>query len=211
MRREDLRAIEGLTDAQVDAVMALAGRDSSAAHTREEQLQQQLTAAQQGLAAFGTQKPSDLAAALQQVQQLQTQLSEQAADFRFRDFARNAAQDAGAIDADDVINLLEQDAALKGSSNLDADIRAAVDRMKTQTKPHWFNKTSETTPQDNGAGGRKVVVPKPNNNQPAPGQDPTAADFAVMDYMARMELKAKNPTLFEDLCARTRRAARNLY
>lgn len=116
MKREDLRAIEGLTDAQVDAIMALAGRDSTAAHAREDALQQQLTAAQQGLAAFGTQKPSDLATALQQVQQLQTQLNEQAADFRFRNFARNAAQDAGAIDAEDVINLLAQDAALKGEN-----------------------------------------------------------------------------------------------
>ena len=49
MKREDLRAIEGLTDAQVDAIMALAGRDSTAAHAREDALQQQLTAAQQGL------------------------------------------------------------------------------------------------------------------------------------------------------------------
>lgn len=210
MKREELRAIEGLTEAQVDAVMALAGKDSTAAHTREEQLQQQLTAAQQGLAAFGTQKPADLAAALQQVQQLQTQLSEQAADYRFRDFARNAAQDAGAIDAEDVINLLEQNAALKNSTNMDADIRAAVETLKSQTKPHWF-KTSETTPPGNGAGSRKVIVPPPNNNQPNPGQDPTAADFAVMDYMARMELKAKNPTLFADLCAKTRRAARSIY
>lgn len=212
MKREDLRAIEGLTDAQVDAVMALAGRDSTAAHAREEQLQQQLTAAQQGLAAFGTQKPADLAAALQQVQQLQTQLEQQAADFRFRDFARNAAQDAGAIDAEDVINLLEQDVALKASTNLDADIRAAVDKMKSQTKPHWFNKAPNTNHQPDGQGGqRKVVVPPPNNNQPAPGGDPTPADFAMMDYMARMELKAKNPALFADLRAKTSRAAHNLY
>lgn len=211
MKREDLRAIEGMTDAQVDAVMALAGKDSTAAHTREEQLQQQLTAAQNGLAAFGTQKPADLAAALQQVQQLQTQLDQQAADFRFRDFARNAAQDAGAIDADDVINLLEQNAALKASTNLDADIRAAVEKLKTQTKPHWFNKTSETNPPEGGQSGRKVVVPPPNNSKAAPGQDPTLADFAMMDYMARMELKAKNPTLFADLCAKTKQAARNIF
>ena len=154
MKREDLRAIEGLTDAQVDAVMALAGRDSTAAHAREDALQQQLTAAQQGLAAFGTQKPSDLATALQQVQQLQTQLNEQAADYRFRTFARNAAQDAGAIDAEDVVNLLAQDAALKGSDNMDADIRAAVEKMKSQTKPHWFNKAPNTNPQPEGQGGR---------------------------------------------------------
>lgn len=209
MRREDLRAIEGVTDAQVDAVMALAGRDSTAAHVREEALQQQLTAAQQGLAAFGTQKPADLAAALQQVQQLQTQLNEQAADYRFRDFARNAAQDAGAIDAEDVINLLAQDAALKGSSNLDADIRAAVDKLKVQTKPHWFKQTPDDSQGEGQA--RKVVVPKPNNTKTAPGTDPTVADFAMMDYMARMELKAKNPTLFADLCAKNRAAARQIF
>lgn len=209
MKREDLRAIEGMTDAQVDAVMALAGRDSTAAHVREEALQQQLTAAQQGLAAFGTQKPADLAAALQQVQQLQTQLNEQAADYRFRDFARNAAQDAGAIDAEDVINLLAQDAALKGSSNLDADIRAAVDKLKVQTKPHWFKQTPDDSQGEGQA--RKVVVPKPNNTKTAPGTDPTVADFAMMNYMARMELKAKNPTLFADLCAKNRAAARQIF
>lgn len=209
MKREDLRAIEGMTDAQVDAVMALAGRDSTAAHAREDALQQQLTAAQQGLAAFGTQKPADLAAALQQVQQLQTQLNEQAADYRFRDFARNAAQDAGAIDAEDVINLLAQDAALKGSSNLDADIRAAVDKLKAQTKPHWFKQTPDDSQGEGQA--RKVVVPKPNNTKTAPGTDPTVADFAMMDYMARMELKAKNPTLFADLCAKNRAAARQIF
>lgn len=209
MKREDLRAIEGMTDAQVDAVMALAGRDSTAAHAREEALQQQLTAAQQGLAAFGTQKPADLAAALQQVQQLQTQLNEQAADYRFRDFARNAAQDAGAIDAEDVINLLAQDAALKGSSNLDADIRAAVDKLKAQTKPHWFKQTPDDSQGEGQA--RKVVVPKPNNTKTAPGTDPTVADFAMMDYLARMELKAKNPTLFADLCAKNRAAARQIF
>ncbi len=209
MKREDLRAIEGMTDAQVDAVMALAGRDSTAAHAREEALQQQLTAAQQGLAAFGTQKPADLAAALQQVQQLQTQLNEQAADYRFRDFARNAAQDAGAIDAEDVINLLAQDAALKGSSNLDADIRAAVNKLKVQTKPHWFKQTPDDSQGEGQA--RKVVVPKPNNTKTAPGTDPTVADFAMMDYMARMELKAKNPTLFADLCAKNRAAARQIF
>lgn len=209
MKREDLRAIEGMTDAQVDAVMALAGRDSTAAHAREEALQQQLTAAQQGLAAFGTQKPADLAAALQQVQQLQTQLNEQAADYRFRDFARNAAQDAGAIDAEDVINLLAQDTALKGSSNLDADIRAAVDKLKVQTKPHWFKQTPDDSQGEGQA--RKVVVPKPNNTKTAPGTDPTVADFAMMDYMARMELKAKNPTLFADLCAKNRAAARQIF
>lgn len=210
MKREDLRAIEGLSEAQVDAVMTLAGRDSAAAHSREEALQQQLNAAQQGLAAFGTQKPSDLASALQQVQQLQTQLAEQAADYRLRDFARNAAQDAGAIDADDVINLLSQDTALRGSSNLDADIRAAVDKLKTQTKPHWFAKAPEE-PQDDGQTSRKVVVPKPNNTKAASGSDPTTKEFAMMDYMARMELKAKNPALFADLWAKSRAAAHTIY
>ena len=103
-----------------------------------------------------------------------------------------------------------QDAALKGSSNLDADIRAAVDKLKAQTKPHWFKQTPNE-PQDEGQNSRKVVVPKPNNSKTAPGSDPTVADFAMMDYMARMELKAKNPTLFADLCAKNRAAARQIF
>ena len=43
----------------------------------------------------------------------------------------------------------------------------------------------------------------------APGSDPTAAEFAMMDYMARMELKAKNPTLFAELRKALQAANRN--
>ena len=208
MKREDLRAIDGLTEAQVYAVMALAGRDRAAASAREETLQQQLTIAQQGLAAFGTQKPADLNDALQQVQTLQQQLNEQAAAYRFREFARSAAQDAGAIDAEDVVSALAQNTALLQSSNQDTDIRTAVEELKTK-KPHWFRQEPTETPNDGQAPSRKVVVPPPNNPKAAPGSDPTAAEFAMMDYMARMELKAKNPTLFAELRKALQAANRN--
>lgn len=190
MRREDLRAIEGMTEAQVEAVMRLAGQDTAAAQQRENELQSQLNTAQQRLAAFGTQQPGDLAAAQQQAADLQRQLNAQAADYRFRDYARSAAQDAGAIDVSDVVAALEQDEALKSSTNQPEDIAAAVQALK-QRKAHWFK---------NSDPDHKIIVPNPNGNSNGGGKEPTVEEFAMMGYMARCELKAKNPALFASLC-----------
>ena len=52
MKREDLKAIEGLTEEQINAVMRLHGLDAAAHQATVQGLQAQLATAQQGLAAF---------------------------------------------------------------------------------------------------------------------------------------------------------------
>lgn len=50
MKREDLRAIEGLTEEQINQIMRLHGQDETAHQATVQGLQAQLTTAQQGLA-----------------------------------------------------------------------------------------------------------------------------------------------------------------
>lgn len=52
MRREDLRAIEGLTEEQINEIMRLHGQDAATYQATVQGLQAQLATAQQGLAAF---------------------------------------------------------------------------------------------------------------------------------------------------------------
>ena len=52
MKREDLRAIEGLTEEQINQIMRLHGQDETAHQATVQGLQAQLTTAQKGLAAF---------------------------------------------------------------------------------------------------------------------------------------------------------------
>lgn len=200
MRREDLRAIEGMTPEMVDAVMQLAGQDRTAANTREEQLRTQLEAAQ-----------SAQTAAQQQVTTLQTQLNAQQSEYRLRDLIRAAASGAGAYDEDDVIGALLNDDSIKTAQDQATAINAAVEQLKSG-KPHWFRQTPAAPEQDEQPAepaqqSRKVVVPKPVSAGKTE-EDPTVQDFAMMDYLARMRLKATNPTLYAALCEALRKAAR---
>lgn len=204
MTREELKAINGMTDAQIDAVMAIHGKDASAANTAQQALQtqvqglqQQLTTAQQGLKAF---EGVDVNQLRGQITQLQGQLTQQAAQFQFNATMRNAARAAGAQSDDDVIALLPNKDTLQASQNQAADVAAAINALKT-SKPYLFatqgNAGEGTPPAGTGtppAGtGTPIVVPKPRT--PA-GSDPKLQDFVAMTGIQRMELKAKNPALF---------------
>ena len=80
MKREDLKAIEGLTEEQINAVMRLHGLDAAAHQATVQGLQAQLATAQQGLAAFDGVDVNDLRS---QITNLTNQLSQQAAEFAF--------------------------------------------------------------------------------------------------------------------------------
>lgn len=186
MRREDLRSIEGLTAEMENAIMQLAGADRAAANTREQELQQQLTAAQQAQAS-----------AEQQASQLQQQMDAQQAEYRLRELIRNAAIAAQAYDPDDVVSALIADPSITGSTEQTAAINVAVEQLKSGKKPHWFRAAS-TDPALAQEPSRKIVTPKPAAGNP-PAADPTVEDFAKMDYMARARLKATNPALYAAL------------
>lgn len=208
MRREDLRAIEGMTEEQVEAVMRLHGQDEAAHNTTVQGLQAQLATAQQGLAAFDGVDINDLRS---QITNLTNQLSQQAAEFTFTGVLRAAAHEAGALDENDAIALLPNRATLRESKNQAEDVKQAFADLKSR-KPYLFQQGAPA-PQD-GAGPQPgaepqeptnpIIVPKPRSQ--GGNAQPTLQEFLAMTGAERMALRTRNPALFQQLSALVRAA-----
>ena len=150
MKREDLKAIEGLTEEQINAVMRLHGLDAAAHQATVQGLQAQLATAQQDLAAFDGVDVNDLRS---RITNLTNQLSQQAAEFAFNGVLRAAAHEAGALDENDAIALLPNRATLCESKNQAEDVKQAFADLKSR-KPYLFQQGAPA-PQD-GAGPRSL-------------------------------------------------------
>ena len=210
MRREDLRAIEGLTEEQINEIMRLHGQDESAHQTTVQGLQAQLATAQQGLAAFDGVDINDLRS---QITNLTNQLSQQAAEFTFTGVLRAAAHEAGALDENDAIALLPNRATLRESKNQAEDVKQAFADLKSH-KPYLFQQGAPA-PQD-GAGpepqpgnepqGNPIIIPKPRSQ--GGSAQPTLQEFLQMTGAERMALRTRNPALFQQLSTLVRAARR---
>lgn len=208
MRREDLRAIEGLTEEQINEIMRLHGQDEAAHQTTVQGLQAQLVTAQQGLAAFDGVDINDLRS---QITNLTNQLSQQAAEFTFTGVLRAAAHEAGALDENDAIALLPNRATLRESKNQAEDVKQAFADLKSR-KPYLFQQGAPA-PQD-GAGpepqpgnepqGNPIIIPKPRSQ--GGSAQPTLQEFLQMTGAERMALRTRNPALFQQLSALVRAA-----
>ena len=208
MKREDLKAIEGLTEEQINAVMRLHGLDAAAHQATVQGLQAQLATAQQGLAAFDGVDVNDLRS---QITNLTNQLSQQAAEFTFTGVLRAAAHEAGALDENDAIALLPNRATLRESKNQAEDVKQAFADLKSR-KPYLFQQGAPA-PQD-GAGPQPgaepqeptnpIIVPKPRSQ--GGSAQPTLQEFLQMTGAERMALRTRNPALFQQLSALVRAA-----
>lgn len=208
MKREDLKAIEGLTEEQINAVMRLHGLDAAAHQATVQGLQAQLATAQQGLAAFDGVDVNDLRS---QITNLTNQLSQQAAEFAFNGVLRAAAHEAGALDENDAIALLPNRATLRESKNQAEDVKQAFADLKSR-KPYLFQQGAPA-PQD-GAGpepqpgnepqGNPIIIPKPRSQ--GGNAQPTLQEFLQMTGAERMALRTRNPALFQQLSALARAA-----
>lgn len=208
MKREDLKAIEGLTEEQINAVMRLHGLDAAAHQATVQGLQAQLATAQQGLAAFDGVDVNDLRS---QITNLTNQLSQQAAEFTFTGVLRAAAHEAGALDENDAIALLPNRATLRESKNQAEDVKQAFADLKSR-KPYLFQQGAPA-PQD-GAGPQPgaepqeptnpIIVPKPRSQ--GGNEQPTLQEFLQMTGAERMALRTRNPALFQQLSALVRAA-----
>lgn len=206
MKREDLKAIEGLTEEQINAVMRLHGLDAAAHQATVQGLQAQLATAQQGLAAFDGVDVNDLRS---QITNLTNQLSQQAAEFAFNGVLRAAAHEAGALDENDAIALLPNRATLRESKNQAEDVKQAFADLKSR-KPYLFQQGAPA-PQD-GAGPQPgaepqeptnpIIVPKPRSQ--GGNAQPTLQEFLQMTGAERMALRTRNPALFQQLSALVR-------
>lgn len=206
MRREDLRAIEGLTEEQINEIMRLHGQDEAAHKATVQSLQAQLATAQQGLAAFDGVDVNDLR---QQITNLTNQMSAQAAEYAFNDVLRSAAREAGALDEADVIQLLPDRATLRESKNQAEDVKQAFADLKTN-KPYLFQVTppADTNPQPepDQQQTNPIIVPRPRSQ--GGSAQPTLAEFLQMTGAERMALRTRNPALFQQLSAQIRAAQR---
>lgn len=210
MKREDLKAIEGLTEEQINAVMRLHGLDAAAHQATVQGLQAQLATAQQGLAAFDGVDVNDLRS---QITNLTNQLSQQAAEFAFNGVLRAAAHEAGALDENDAIALLPNRATLRESKNQAEDVKQAFADLKSR-KPYLFQQGAPA-PQD-GAGPQPgaepqeptnpIIIPKPRSQ--GGSAQPTLQEFLQMTGAERMALRTRNPALFQQLSALVRAARR---
>lgn len=210
MKREDLKAIEGLTEEQINAVMRLHGLDAAAHQATVQGLQAQLATAQQGLAAFDGVDVNDLRS---QITNLTNQLSQQAAEFAFNGVLRAAAHEAGALDENDAIALLPNKATLRESKNQAEDVKQAFADLKSR-KPYLFQQGAPA-PQD-GAGPQPgaelqeptnpIIIPKPRSQ--GGSAQPTLQEFLQMTGAERMALRTRNPALFQQLSALVRAARR---
>lgn len=207
MKREDLRAIEGLTEEQINEIMRLHGQDAAAHQATVQGLQAQLTTAQQGLAAFEGVDVNDLRS---QISDLTDQLTQQAAEFAFTGVLRAAAHEAGALDEEDAITLLPNRATLRDSKNQAEDVKNAFAALKTR-KPYLFQQGSPA-PQDGGTDpqpgnepqGNPIIVPKPRSQ--GGSAQPSLQEFLQMSGAERMALRTRNPALFQQLSAQIRAA-----
>lgn len=208
MKREDLKAIEGLTEEQINAVMRLHGLDAAAHQATVQGLQAQLATAQQGLAAFDGVDVNDLRS---QITNLTNQLSQQAAEFAFNGVLRAAAHEAGALDENDAIALLPNRATLRESKNQAEDVKQAFADLKSR-KPYLFQQGAPA-PQDgtgpepqpgNEPQGNPIIIPKPRSQ--GGSAQPTLQEFLQMTGAERMALRTRNPALFQQLSALVRAA-----
>lgn len=202
MTREDLKGIEGLTEAQIEAIMAIHGRDTTTANATKADLeakvtslQQQLKTAKDGLKAF---EGVDVNGLQTKITELQTRITEQQEGFAFESDLRRAARDAGALNEDDVLALLPGQDILRHSQNRKEDIAAALEKFKAQ-RAYLFAAQGETETDalDDGPESTPIVVPKARGA--AGSSAVTLTEFAKMDGGQRAKLHAKDPTLFAKL------------
>lgn len=207
MKREDLRAIEGLTEEQINEIMRLHGQDAATYQATVQGLQAQLATAQRGLAAFEGVDVNDLRS---QITNLTNQLNTQAAEYAFNNVLRSAAREAGALDEADVIQLLPDRATLRESKNQAEDVKQAFADLKSR-KPYLFQQGSPA-PQDGGPEpqpgnepqGNPIIVPKPRSQ--GGSAQPTLQEFLQMTGAERMALRTRNPALFQQLSTLVRAA-----
>lgn len=177
MKREDLRAIEGLTEEQINEIMRLHGQDAATYQATVQGLQAQLATAQQGLAAFDGVDVNDLRS---QITNLTNQLNTQAAEYAFNNVLRSAAREAGALDEADVIQLLPDRATLRESKNQAEDVKQAFADLKSR-KPYLFQQGSPA-PQDGGSEpqpGNEPQATRSSSEAPQPGWQCTAHPAGV--------------------------------
>lgn len=158
MKTEDLQA-KGLSQDQIDFVMAEYGKDLNAVKAERDTYKTQLTTAQATLKGM---EGVDVAGLQNQIQTLNTQLGNKdseiekiKADYAFDAALKEAIRAASGRNEKAIMALLDMD-ALKASKNQESDIKAALESLK---KDNDYLFKSDSVP--------RVVSVTPGINQEA--------------------------------------------
>lgn len=159
MKREDVKKqIANITDEQLDWLMNEHGKSIKAEQDKYNSLQgeynnvsSRLKTAEDGLKGFEGVDVADLKG---KITSLEKQLSDQKENFTFDSMLDGAIRDFKGMNVKAVRSLLDVD-ALKASKNRDADIKAALEKCKTDNP--WSFETDKgstgTARVDSGASG----------------------------------------------------------
>lgn len=154
-KTEDLKA-KGLTQEQIDFVMAEAGREFNALTTDRDSYKTQLETAQATLKGFEGINVSELQGKVSQLTAdlaaKEAEMQKQLADRDFNDLLRATAESYKPRDLKAVMPFLDVE-KLKASKNQEADMKAALEAVK----------------KDNGYLFQDVSIPRVVSSTPGPG------------------------------------------
>ena len=186
MKREDLRAIEGLTEEQINQIMRLHGQDETAHQATVQGLQAQLTTAQQGLAAFEGVDVNDLRNQItdltNQIMRLhgQDETAHQATVQGLQAQLTTAQQGLAAFEGVDVNDLRNQ-------------ITDLTNRLTTQAAEYTFSGVLRTAAREAGALDEEDVIALLPNRATLRDSKNQSEDVKA----AFADLKARKPYLFQ--------------
>lgn len=155
LKTDELKA-KGLTQEQIDFVMAEVGKEFNALTTERDSYKTQLETAQTTLKGFEGVNVSELQNKVSQLtadlEKKDADMKKQLADRDFNDLLKSTAESYKPRDMKAVMPFLDVD-KLKASKNQEADIKAALEAVK----------------KDNGYLFQDVSVPRVVSSTPGPG------------------------------------------
>lgn len=145
-RNEIKNQITGITDEQLNWIMAENGKDIAREQSVAETLRTQLKTAQDGLKAFDGVDVADLQG---KITDLQNQLTSQADGFAFDNLLDGAIRAAKGKNVKAIRGMLGDLETLKSSKNRDADIKTALDNL-VKSDPWAFDVAGGNNGGDTG-------------------------------------------------------------
>lgn len=150
MKREDVKTkITGITDEQLDWLMAENGRDVTAEKSKATELKTQLDATQEKLKGFEGVDVDDLKS---QIAKLQTDIKTQADGYAFDTALNDAIRDRKGRNLKAIRGMLDVD-ALRSSENRASDINTALEELYKSNAWAFEDAGGYPTSNDGGSAG----------------------------------------------------------
>ena len=176
MKTEDLQA-KGLTQEQIDYVMAEYGKELNGIKQDRDNYKTQLTTAQATLKSFEGVNVQELQSKITQLTtdlaNKETEYQKQIADRDFNDLLKTTAEGYKPRDMKAVMPFLDIE-KLKSSKNQEADIKAALDTVK-KDNAYLFQDVSIP----------RVVSSTPGSGNPATDDTKAKANAALRSFLGR--------------------------